>query len=224
MKGRYHERRSIRSICNRSKTEKLCNKNHPELPAGPAATAELLLQSPGGYQRRGGARVLALEYMRRFLQHVLPKGFVKLRHFGFLFHSSHSKAPFPSLITSGPSEPFPFYPRLHEPGIRTESSDRFLILTLLGGSSGPLGTLASLNVDSTSESCCRSRKFAMSRSKCAGKSILCAWRTKPPLKPSVLRLVRGACALKQQSRSEPQRGKESSRDQYISRPDRSTGA
>lgn len=28
----------------------------------------------------------AVEFMRRFLQHVLPKGFVKIRHFGFLAH------------------------------------------------------------------------------------------------------------------------------------------
>jgi hypothetical protein len=30
----------------------------------------------------------ALEFIRRFLQHVLPKGFVKVRHFGFLNHNS----------------------------------------------------------------------------------------------------------------------------------------
>ena len=41
------------------------------------------------YQKVGSAKwrrctLSALEFMRRFLQHVLPKGFVKVRHFGFL--------------------------------------------------------------------------------------------------------------------------------------------
>ena len=30
----------------------------------------------------------AIEFIRRFLQHVLPRGFVKVRHFGFLNHNS----------------------------------------------------------------------------------------------------------------------------------------
>ena len=37
-----------------------------------------------------------------------------------------------------------------------------------------LETLASLTVDSTSESCCRSKTFAMSRSKCAGTKAFSA--------------------------------------------------
>jgi hypothetical protein len=41
------------------------------------------------YQKVGSPKwrhctLSALEFMRRFLQHVLPKGFVKVRHFGFL--------------------------------------------------------------------------------------------------------------------------------------------
>ncbi len=28
----------------------------------------------------------ALEFLRRFLQHVLPKGFVRIRYYGFLAH------------------------------------------------------------------------------------------------------------------------------------------
>jgi hypothetical protein len=41
------------------------------------------------YQKVGSAKwkrltLSALEFIRRFLQHVLPKGFVKVRHFGFL--------------------------------------------------------------------------------------------------------------------------------------------
>jgi len=41
------------------------------------------------YQKVGSAKwrhmtLGALEFIRRFLQHVLPKGFVKIRHFGFL--------------------------------------------------------------------------------------------------------------------------------------------
>jgi len=30
----------------------------------------------------------AMEFIRRFLQHVLPKGFMKIRHYGFLNPSS----------------------------------------------------------------------------------------------------------------------------------------
>lgn len=41
------------------------------------------------YQKVGASRwrtltLPAFEFMRRFLQHVLPKGFVKIRHYGFL--------------------------------------------------------------------------------------------------------------------------------------------
>lgn len=44
------------------------------------------------YQKVGSARLRTmhldvLEFIRRFLQHVLPKGFMKVRHFGFL-HAS----------------------------------------------------------------------------------------------------------------------------------------
>jgi hypothetical protein len=35
-------------------------------------------------------RLSATEFMRRFLQHVLPKGFHKVRHFGFLHPSNRS--------------------------------------------------------------------------------------------------------------------------------------
>lgn len=40
------------------------------------------------YQKVGSSRwrhctLPVLEFMRRFLQHTLPKGFVKIRHFGF---------------------------------------------------------------------------------------------------------------------------------------------
>jgi hypothetical protein len=34
-----------------------------------------------------------LEFMRRFLQHVLPRGFVKVRYYGFLSHSLQHKLP-----------------------------------------------------------------------------------------------------------------------------------
>ncbi len=37
-----------------------------------------------GSRRSRKLSLPALEFIRRFLQHVLPKGFVKLRHFGFL--------------------------------------------------------------------------------------------------------------------------------------------
>jgi len=35
-------------------------------------------------RHQGACRVSPLEFMRRFLQHVLPRGFVKIRHFGLL--------------------------------------------------------------------------------------------------------------------------------------------
>jgi hypothetical protein len=35
-------------------------------------------------RQQGVCRVSPLEFMRRFLQHVLPRGFVKIRHFGLL--------------------------------------------------------------------------------------------------------------------------------------------
>jgi hypothetical protein len=35
-------------------------------------------------RHQGVCRVSPLEFMRRFLQHVLPRGFVKIRHFGLL--------------------------------------------------------------------------------------------------------------------------------------------
>ena len=34
----------------------------------------------------------ALEFMRRFLLHVLPSGFVKIRHFGFLANRERKRA------------------------------------------------------------------------------------------------------------------------------------
>jgi hypothetical protein len=34
----------------------------------------------------------ALEFMRRFLLHVLPRGFVKIRHFGFLANRERKRA------------------------------------------------------------------------------------------------------------------------------------
>jgi hypothetical protein len=49
-----------------------------------------------GYRKVGSRRwrsmeLDAIEFIRRFLQHVLPKGFMKIRHFGFL--SSNASVP-----------------------------------------------------------------------------------------------------------------------------------
>jgi hypothetical protein len=42
-------------------------------------------QYKGGEDKTFKTRTLdALEFLRRFLQHVLPKGFIKVRYFGFL--------------------------------------------------------------------------------------------------------------------------------------------
>jgi hypothetical protein len=48
------------------------------------------------YQKVGSSKwrfmtVAVMEFIRRFLEHVLPKGFVKIRHFGFL--SANFKVP-----------------------------------------------------------------------------------------------------------------------------------
>jgi Putative transposase len=42
---------------------------------------------PVGSARLRTAQLDVMEFLRRFLQHVLPHGFVKIRHFGFL-HAS----------------------------------------------------------------------------------------------------------------------------------------
>ena len=46
--------------------------------------------------------VTRMEFLRRFLQHVLPTGFVKVRHFGFLSaHAKHSIARIAKMIAEG---------------------------------------------------------------------------------------------------------------------------
>ncbi len=42
-------------------------------------------------QREGVMRLEAVEFMRRFLLHVLPKGFVRIRHYGFLSNRSRKE-------------------------------------------------------------------------------------------------------------------------------------
>jgi hypothetical protein len=44
------------------------------------------------YKKHGSNRIWTmsldvLEFIRRFLQHVLPSGFMKVRHYGFMHHS-----------------------------------------------------------------------------------------------------------------------------------------
>ena len=44
--------------------------------------------------RDNGKKVMTLsgtEFLRRFLQHVLPKGFMRVRHFGWLANASRAK-------------------------------------------------------------------------------------------------------------------------------------
>ena len=61
----------------------------PDSKAGNAQTRDLPL--PG--QRRGGKRgtVSGREFVRRFLQHVLPKGFQRVRHYGWLGAAAQAK-------------------------------------------------------------------------------------------------------------------------------------
>jgi len=53
----------------------------------------------------------AIEFMRRFLLHVLPKGFVKIRHFGFLAHPERRAALQLARELLGAPEPPPEVPR-----------------------------------------------------------------------------------------------------------------
>src|SRR5262249_39442408 len=68
-----------------------------------------------GSTRLRTAHLDVMEFLRRFLQHVLPEGFQKVRHFGFL----HASCPVP-LATSrqliGPG-----HPRTGQPSPRTSS-------------------------------------------------------------------------------------------------------
>jgi hypothetical protein len=43
---------------------------------------------PSGKRNYRPMRVTAQEFIRRFLQHVLPRGLQKVRHFGFMHHRS----------------------------------------------------------------------------------------------------------------------------------------
>jgi len=53
----------------------------------------------------------AIEFMRRFLLHVLPKGFVKIRHFGFLAHPERRAALQLARELLGAPEPPPEVPQ-----------------------------------------------------------------------------------------------------------------
>jgi hypothetical protein len=53
----------------------------------------------------------AIEFMRRFLLHVLPKGFVKIRHFGFLAHPERRPALQLARELLGAPEPPPEVPQ-----------------------------------------------------------------------------------------------------------------
>ena len=51
--------------------------------------------------------LIAMEFLRRFFLHVLPKGFVRIRHFGFLtnrFRASHLALGRQLLASSGSTE------------------------------------------------------------------------------------------------------------------------
>ena len=78
------------------------------------------------YKHRSQRRVMTLsheEFLRRFLQHVLPRGFPRIRYFGFLANrrrGSASIAPVPLLQRSAASRPryllrSPVCPRCHAP-------------------------------------------------------------------------------------------------------------
>ena len=57
--------------------------------------------------RQGQMTLIATEFLRRFFLHVLPKGFVRIRHFGFLtnrFRASHLALGRQLLASSGSTE------------------------------------------------------------------------------------------------------------------------
>jgi hypothetical protein len=45
---------------------------------------------PGGSKQYRTLKVTAEEFIRRFLQHVLPRGLQKIRHYGFLHSGSRT--------------------------------------------------------------------------------------------------------------------------------------
>lgn len=51
----------------------------------------VFLHRRSGSRRYRSMKVTAMEFIRRFLQHVLPKGFVKVRHYGYLAAASQTQ-------------------------------------------------------------------------------------------------------------------------------------
>jgi Putative transposase/Transposase zinc-binding domain len=71
------------------------------------------------YRKVGSARLRTtrldvLEFIRRFLQHVLPEGFQKVRHFGFL-HASCAISPATIRLLMGQGHPSPGQPPARTP-------------------------------------------------------------------------------------------------------------
>jgi len=61
---------------------------------------------PSGCNRWKICTLSAAEFLRRFLQHVLPKGFVKVRYYGLLSPSYRSRLPYlHALLDAGESTP-----------------------------------------------------------------------------------------------------------------------
>ena len=73
----------------------------------------------------------AMEFIRRFLQHVLPKGFMKIRHYGFL--NPNSSLPIErireliSLVYNVIAEFLPEIPKYEKPGIKCDCCGKQLL-------------------------------------------------------------------------------------------------
>src|SRR5512135_2862873 len=69
-------------------THRVAIGNH-RLTALEGDEVEFLWKDYAHHGMRKAMRLKAVEFIRRFLLHVLPKGFVRLRHYGFLANRVH---------------------------------------------------------------------------------------------------------------------------------------
>src|SRR5262249_15102014 len=79
--------------------------------------------------RRGTMTLDAVEFVRRFLMHVLPAGFVRVRHYGLLATAQRQEKlagcrellgmPVPGPAELAPAEPDPIPPPVHEATVTT---------------------------------------------------------------------------------------------------------
>jgi hypothetical protein len=69
----------------------------------------------------GHRSVTAQEFIRRFLQHVLPKGFVKVRYYGFFSHGNRHLLQTIRQLLAGSSTTKPADPQLTNPASQDQA-------------------------------------------------------------------------------------------------------